>query len=148
MSTDTVPQFNRSKLGQWSDPVEFAVTRERIQEYAAATNDTIAPHAAGDIAPPVFAIVPAFQALAPALGEVTPPELIMMTVHGEQDFRFHAPIRPDTELTSTPSPTSARRSGWSLVPGTSDSARHPTDGVEANPRTALAVERVPARRAV
>ena len=100
MSTDTTPKFNEGRLGQWSDPAVFAVTRERIQQYAEATNDTIAAHAAGDVAPPVFAIVPAFEALAPTMAEVIPPELIMMGVHGEQDFRFHKPIRPDTELTT------------------------------------------------
>jgi acyl dehydratase len=100
MSTDTVPQFNAERLGQWSDPATFAVTRDRIKAYAAATNDTIAPHEQGDIAPPVFAIVPAFEVLAPAMVEVIPPELLMAVVHGEQDFRFHHPIRPDMQLTT------------------------------------------------
>ncbi len=44
MST-TSPTFSTDAIGQWSDPVEFAVTRERIQQYAAATNDPIEPHA-------------------------------------------------------------------------------------------------------
>ena len=39
----------------------FEVTRERIAAYAAATNDPIPAHASGEIAPPVFAIVPAFK---------------------------------------------------------------------------------------
>ena len=56
-------QFNLDAIGQWSDPVEFEVERERIQAYAEATNDPIAAHRSGDLAPPVFAIVPAFGAL-------------------------------------------------------------------------------------
>ena len=70
MSTDTAAQWGADKLGQWSDPATFAVTSERIKQYAAATNDAIAPHASGEIAPPVFAIVPAFGVLAPAMVEV------------------------------------------------------------------------------
>jgi acyl dehydratase len=100
MSTTETQQFNRDRLGQWSDPVEFEVTQERIVEYAKATNDEIEPHASGRYAPPVFAVVPAFATLAPTMAEVIPPELLMMGVHGEQDFRFHRPIEPGTTVVS------------------------------------------------
>ena len=99
MST-TTQNFNAAAIGTWTDPVEFAVTRERIQQYAAATNDPIAPHAAGDYAPPVFAIVPAFGPAGAATLSVIPAELLMMVLHGEQDFHFHAPILPDTTVTT------------------------------------------------
>ncbi len=99
MST-TTPTFNTEAIGQWSDPVPFAVTRERIQAYAAATNDPIAPHAAGDYAPPVFAVVPAFQTAGEAAVKVLPNELLMMILHGEQDFHVHAPILPDTTVST------------------------------------------------
>ena len=99
MST-TTPTFNTEAIGQWSDPVQFAVTRERIQAYAAATNDPIAPHVAGDYAPPVFAVVPAFQTAGEAAVKVIPNELILMILHGEQDFHFHAPILPDTTVST------------------------------------------------
>ena len=93
MST-TTQGFKAEEIGRWSDPVEFAVTRERIQAYAAATNDPIAPHAAGDYASPVFAVVPAFGAAGAAATKVIPGELLMMILHGEQDFHFHKPIEP------------------------------------------------------
>lgn len=99
MSTST-QSFNTDAIGGWTDPVEFAVTRERIKQYAAATNDPIAPHAAGDYASPVFAIVPAFAPAGEAALKVIPGELLMMILHGEQDFRFHAPILPDTTVTT------------------------------------------------
>ncbi len=57
MSTAT-DEFKTEAIGDWGDPVEFTVDRERIQAYAAATNDPIAAHAAGDLAPPVFSISP------------------------------------------------------------------------------------------
>jgi acyl dehydratase len=116
MST-TTQGFNSEAIGQWSDPVEFEVTRERIQQYAAATNDPIAPHAAGDYAPPVFAVVPAFGAAGQTALKVIPPELLMMVLHGEQDFHFHAPIRPGTTLSTRAMPIGLqpRSSGVTVV---------------------------------
>ena len=103
MST-TTHEFNADAIGSWSDPAPFEVTRERIQAYAAATNDPIAPHVAGDFASPVFAIVPAFATAGQATLSVIPGELLMMVLHGEQDFHFHAPILPGTTLTTRAAP--------------------------------------------
>ncbi len=103
MST-TTHEFNADAIGSWSDPAPFEVTRERIQAYAAATNDPIAPHIAGDFASPVFAIVPAFATAGQATLSVIPGELLMMVLHGEQDFHFHAPILPGTTVTTRAAP--------------------------------------------
>lgn len=92
--------FDDAGLDKWSDEDRFAVTRERIVEYAAATNDPIAAHRSGDIAPPVFAIVPVFESLLVPAVEVAPVELIPRVVHGEQDFWSHRPIRPGDKLVS------------------------------------------------
>ena len=92
--------FDDSHLNIFSDEDRFEVTAERIAEYAAATNDPIAAHRNGDIAPPVFAIVPVFQALLVPAVDVMPVELIPRIVHGEQDFHFHRPIYPGDELVS------------------------------------------------
>jgi acyl dehydratase len=100
----TTKGFNTDAIGEWGDPVDFAVTRERIQQYAAATNDPIAQHASGDLASPVFAIVPAFGPAGEAALRVIPGEMLMMILHGEQDFHFHAPILPDTTVTTRAAP--------------------------------------------
>ena len=92
--------FDDSHLNTFSDEDRFEVTAERIAEYAAATNDPIAAHRNGDIAPPVFAIVPVFQALLVPAVDVMPVELIPRIVHGEQDFHFHRPIYPGDRLVS------------------------------------------------
>jgi acyl dehydratase len=92
--------FDDSHLNTFSDEDRFEVTAERIAEYAAATNDPIAAHRNGDIAPPVFAIVPVFQALLVPAVDVMPVELIPRIVHGEQDFHFHRPIYPGDKLVS------------------------------------------------
>ncbi|CAJ1506022.1 MaoC/PaaZ C-terminal domain-containing protein [[Mycobacterium] holstebronense] len=92
--------FDDAGLDKWSDEDRFEVTRERIVEYAAATNDPIAAHRSGDLAPPVFGIVPVFESLLVPAVEVAPVELIPRVVHGEQDFWFHRPIRPGDKLVS------------------------------------------------
>jgi acyl dehydratase len=99
MSTGTL-QCNDAALDQWTDAVRFKVERERLVQYAEATNDPIAAHRAGDLAPPVFAIVPVFQALLEPAVEVVPLSVLGKVLHGEQDFRFHRPLRPGDALVS------------------------------------------------
>jgi acyl dehydratase len=113
----TTQQFNVEALGQWTDPQEFEVTKERIVAYAEATNDDIPQHTSGEYAPPVFAIVPAFMVAAQPTTTVIPPDLIMMVLHGEQDFHFHRPIEPGMKLTTRSAAIGiqARSSGVTVV---------------------------------
>ena len=105
--TSATVEFDQAGLGKWTEEVRFEVTRERLQQYAAATNDPIAAHRDGDVASPVFAIVPVFEALMyPAL-EVVPVSLFGKILHGEQDFRFHRPIVPGDRLVAR-----GRMTGW------------------------------------
>ena len=117
MTTDTAPAFKPDAIGVAADPVPFAVERERIAAYAAATNDPIARHAAGELAPPVFSIVPSFQAMGMASMSVIPPELLGAILHGEQDFHFHRPIEPGMNLESVATPIGMRQrsSGVTVV---------------------------------
>jgi len=110
MTTET-QRFNEAALGKWTEERRFEVTRERISEYARATNDPIEAHLAGDVAPPVFAIVPVFESLlAPALN-VVPPEVLGRVLHGEQDFRFHRTLRPGDAVVAR-----ARMTGFEGLP--------------------------------
>jgi acyl dehydratase len=113
----TSPTFKTDAIGTAGEPVKFAVERERIAAYAAATNDDISRHRSGDLAPPVFSIVPAFQAMGMAALSVIPAELLGAILHGEQDFHFHRPIEPGMELatTSTPIGMRQRSSGVTVV---------------------------------
>jgi acyl dehydratase len=117
MSTETAPAFKPEEIGKAGEPVTFEVTRERIQAYAAATNDKIAPHAAGDIASPVFSVVPAFQAAGMASMSVIPAELLGAILHGEQDFHFKRPIEPGMTLETVATPIGMRQrsSGVTVV---------------------------------
>jgi acyl dehydratase len=101
VTTASELQWNLDNLGKWSEPSRFEVTRERIVAYAAATNDEHPAHRSGDLAPPVFPVVGALiDVIAPAIMTVVPGEIAMRVVHGEQDFRYHQPIRPGMTLVS------------------------------------------------
>ena len=117
MSTDTQPQWKLDKLGAYGEPRTFEVTKERTIAYAEATNDENPRHLSGELAPPVFAIVPVFEVLGPSMVEVVPPELLMTVVHGEQDFHFHQPIVPGMKLVSRAAPVGVhgRSSGVQVV---------------------------------
>ncbi|MFC9892297.1 MaoC/PaaZ C-terminal domain-containing protein [Nocardia sp. NPDC127579] len=93
-------EFDDSGLETWCDDEHFEVTRERIAEYAAATNDPIEAHLAGRLAPPVFAIVPVFEAMMMPVIDIAPMDIFGRVVHGEQDFHFHRAIRPGERLVS------------------------------------------------
>jgi acyl dehydratase len=97
--TETL-EFDDTGLGRWTDDERFDVTQERLAEYAAATNDPIEAHRRGDVAPPIFAIVPVFEALLTPAVDVMPVAAIPRIVHGEQDFHFRRPIRPGDKLVS------------------------------------------------
>jgi len=97
-TTGRVVEFDDSGLGTWSQEERFEVTRGRIAEYAAATNDPIPAHRAGTVAPPVFAIVPVFDAMLVPVLDVAPTDIFGRVVHGEQDFHFHRPIQPGETL--------------------------------------------------
>jgi acyl dehydratase len=102
--TASTVAFRPDAVGVWGEPDTFEVTRERIAAYAAATNDPIEAHRAGDLAPPVFAVVPSFMSIMQVAFTVAPPEAALRVVHGEQDFRFARPIRPGDVITTRAKP--------------------------------------------
>jgi acyl dehydratase len=100
------PAFDPTALGRFTEEREFKAEAARTIAYAAATNDTGQRHVAGELAPPVFAIVPVWDALTAAAGLVTPPEAFASVVHSEQDMRFFRPIAPGDVLRSKATPIS------------------------------------------
>jgi acyl dehydratase len=92
------PAFRADALGRYTEDREFKVEAARTVAYAAATNDTNGRHTAGELAPPVFAIVPVWDAMIAAAALVTPPEAFGQVVHSEQDMRFFRPITPGDVL--------------------------------------------------
>lgn len=99
------------KLGTVYPEFTTAIDPERAKQYAAATNDGNAAYADGTYAPPVFGVVPTWEAIGSAVGDVVPPEALMMIVHGEQDMHFHQPLIPGRSLVTSAEAHSIRVGG-------------------------------------
>ena len=99
------------KLGSRSAEVRSTIDPDRAKQYAAATNDDNPAYTAGKYAPPVFGVVPTWEAIGLAVADVVPPEQLMMVVHGEQDMHFHQPLIPARTLTTVAEAHSIRVGG-------------------------------------
>ena len=122
----TTTSFNTDALGKWTDEVVFEVERERVIAYAKATNDENPRHLDGELAPPVFAIVPAWETLGPSIFDVVPGDLLMRVLHGEQDIHIHRPIEPGMTLVSRAAPVGVHSVSGGVVAVTKAETR--TDG--------------------
>ena len=81
------------KLGKKYDEHTSTLDPDRVKAYAAATNDPIAAHLAGDVGSPVFAIVPVFDSLLEPALEVGPLSLIGKVLHDVLDIAPDNPFR-------------------------------------------------------
>jgi acyl dehydratase len=98
-------------IGRTYPPSAYAVGREKVREYAYAVGETnplhVDPEAAREagyadvVAPPMFAVVYAGRAVAPALLD---PEVgidFALMVHGGQEFRWGPLVVAGDEITTT-----------------------------------------------
>lgn len=96
--------FELNGIGVWSPTREFTVERSRIAAYAEATNDPIEAHRSGDLAPPVFAVVPVSQAESGVIVEAREPAARLTpeeenkVLHVGHDIVIHRPIEPGMNL--------------------------------------------------
>jgi acyl dehydratase len=103
--------LNRSAIGKRYEPLNYAVGREKIVEYALATGeknpvhlDLEAARGAGHadvVAPPMFAVVYQGRSVTEAMFD---PELeidFARLVHGEQAFQWHRLVVAGDELSTT-----------------------------------------------
>ncbi len=108
--------MNRELIGRTYEASTHEVKEEAMIRYALATNETNPRFLnsnveGGLIAPPVFPVVFHAQALGKPIGD---PELnieFRRALHGEQDMKFHRPIRPGDVLVTTPSIEDIREKG-------------------------------------
>ncbi len=109
--------FDLSRLDVWSPETEFKVEAARVAAYAAATNDSHPEHRSGALAPPVFAVLPVWEAMLTAALSVVPPEVAMRVVHAGQDMRFARPLVPGDVLRSRAVPlgVQVRGTGTTLL---------------------------------
>jgi acyl dehydratase len=100
-------------IGKSFPPVTYAVGREKIKEYASAVGETNRVHldveaarAAGYadvVAPPMFVVVYAGPAVAPAIFDPEVGLNFAMMVHGGQEFRWGPLVVAGDEITTTTS---------------------------------------------
>ena len=103
--------LNTQAIGKTYEPFVYAVGREKIREYAAAVGETNPLHfdvdaarAAGYadvVAPPMFAVVYAGRAIAPAIFDPDVGLNFAMMVHGGQEFRWGPVVVAGDEITTT-----------------------------------------------
>ncbi len=74
------------------------IDADRARAYAAATNDANPAYLAGELAPPVFAVVPTWDAMMVALHDVVPAADQVAMLHAEQDMHFFGPLVPGRPL--------------------------------------------------
>jgi acyl dehydratase len=92
--------IDRTSIGRQYAAPDYVATAERIAAFAKATGESSARSLAGEVAPPVFAIVPAWPAVRAALADESAGIQVDRTVHGEQRMRLHRPIRAGDALHS------------------------------------------------
>ncbi len=88
------------KLGTRYDPRTATIDPARARAYAAATNDPNPLYVSGEYAPPVFAVVPTWDAMMVALHDVVPAAAQVAMLHAEQDMHFFSPLVPGRTLTT------------------------------------------------
>jgi acyl dehydratase len=98
-------------IGKTYPPVEYAVGREKIKEYAGAVGETNPVHldvdaarAAGYadvVAPPMFAVVYAGRSIGPILFDPIVDINFAMVVHGAQEFRWGPLVIAGDEIQTT-----------------------------------------------
>lgn len=86
------------KLGTRYEARTATIDVDRSRAYAAATNDPNPLYASGRYAPPVFAVVPTWDAMMVALHAVVPAEDQLAMLHAEQDMHFHQALVPGRPL--------------------------------------------------
>ena len=103
----------------------YAVSRERITEFAHATGSTYD----GGAAPATFPIVVAFGAMSALMEDPSVGIALHRVVHGEQRFTYTRPVVAGDELSATLTVDSLRQIGGADIIGTrseiTDADGHP-----------------------
>jgi acyl dehydratase len=101
--------FDVGAIGRAGDERRYEVTEAALRAYADATDDVPGG--------PVFAIVPAWETIAPASRSVASDDARQRVLHYEHDIVVHRPLEPGTSIVSRAMPIALlpRPNGSSLV---------------------------------
>lgn len=118
LSAVPAPQEDQGGLGRWTEPSLFVVQRSHLQAYAQAVGDTVPAHVRGDVAGPVFPLVPVWDILFPLLvGFGTRTEGVEGAggFHAEHDFCYHQAVTSGMVLRSRAALVGARPTAAGLT---------------------------------
>jgi acyl dehydratase len=109
VAATTTASFDLAAIGRAGSGHGYEVTEEAIQAYAEATDDVSGG--------PIFAIVPVWNAIAPASETVASGDVRRFVVHYEQDMLLHRPLEAGMRVVSRATPVAVlpRPNGTSLV---------------------------------
>jgi acyl dehydratase len=99
-----VAEFRLAALRTRGPEHRYEVSAEAIRAYAEATDDPAPAARAGRVAPPVFAIVPVWEAIAPASRAVASEGARRRVVHYAQDMILHRPLKAGMRVVSFATP--------------------------------------------
>ena len=99
-----VADFRLEALRKQGPEYRYVVTPEAIRSYAEATDDGAPAARQGRVAPPVFAIVPVWEAIAPASRAVASEDARRRVVHYAQDLILHRPLEAGMRVVSVAVP--------------------------------------------
>src|SRR3989442_10090473 len=83
-----------TKIGTTTGPHTATIEPERAKAYAAATNDDNPAYTSGKYAPPVFGVVPTWDAVIGGGGGVIPPHQLPAIAPGAHDKHIPPPPLP------------------------------------------------------
>ncbi|HEX6247605.1 MAG TPA: MaoC family dehydratase N-terminal domain-containing protein [Nocardioidaceae bacterium] len=102
-------------VGRTFPPTEpYAVTREKVREFAGATGSEFD----GRTAPATFPIVVAFAAMTALMEDPAVGISLHRVVHGDQRFTYTRPVRVGDRLTATLTVDTLRQIGGADIIGT------------------------------
>jgi acyl dehydratase len=113
--------FDPGRLGVWSEAARFDVRPAQVSAYAAATNEPGGRYRAGQLTPPVFAILPAIDVYPAQIERLFGATLASLgSVHGEHDLLIEEPPGPGATITTRAAVTGVhvKASGTAVVVAT------------------------------
>jgi acyl dehydratase len=95
--------LNQACLNRTYGPSHYALTTEKVSDFAAATLSAPLPTTAEreDVALPTMAFIPCWPVIQEAIADPDLGNAPGQIIHGEQVMRFHRPLRAGDTLTTT-----------------------------------------------
>ncbi len=110
-------QLDLGRIGRWTEERLFRVDAAGVSAYAAAINDRHPRHTGGELAPPIFAVVPIGEFIDSSVEGLITPEDRRWGLHSAHDMFLYRSITPGTVLHTKAAPIGVhpRRLGTEIV---------------------------------